>query len=377
MKIRTALTVSAMTFGGALLVSTTGAEAGIRLSIGISVPGLSFSYSSGGYCDAFGCPNTFWDYPVAYCPVYWDGGWYGGPFYYVYRNGSYYYWIRGGWRRDGWYQSRPYWACTDRFGPPLDLDFYIWNGFNVRDDWRIRWDQERDGWWRSQQNWYRSHGSAGTQWQAWVPAQQRNYDWSRQQQWNRTQAWSKPDWNRDQWAAQHGIGDNMKRMHETGPAGGSTAGGSPPGNGQGTAFGQRGNGNMTGPQGGMTGPQGGMTGPHGGMNGTQGGMTGPRGGMNGSQGGMNGPQGGMTGPRGGMNGPQGGMNGPQGGMNGPRGGMTGRQGGMNGPRGGMTGPQGGMNGPRGGQGPNNNGSKGGKPQGNDQRREHGNQGGGG
>src|ERR1041384_6710137 len=57
--------------------------------------GIGFSYDTGGYCDSTGCPDDFWDFPIAYCPVYFAGEWYRGPFYYRYWQGDYYYWIRG------------------------------------------------------------------------------------------------------------------------------------------------------------------------------------------------------------------------------------------------------------------------------------------
>ena len=113
--------------------------------------GIGFSYESGGYCDSWGCPDDFWDYPVAYCPVYYDGDWYRGPFYYRYFGGTYYYWIHGDWRRDDWRDRRPDDACVDRFGPPLGYDFYIGHGFIWRDEWRYRWfhrhhhDHDHDG----------------------------------------------------------------------------------------------------------------------------------------------------------------------------------------------------------------------------------------
>src|ERR1051325_2575741 len=82
---------------------------------GVRGPLLGFSYDTGGYCDSTGCPDDFWDYPIAYCPVYFAGEWYRGPFYYRYWQGNYYYWIRGDWRRDEWRGDRPDDACVGRF----------------------------------------------------------------------------------------------------------------------------------------------------------------------------------------------------------------------------------------------------------------------
>ncbi len=111
---------------GAALTASAPAQAQVGLSI--SIPGIAFSYSSGGYCDRWGCPDEFWDYPVSYCPVYYGGSWYRGPAYYRVYRGRYQYWIRGSWRYDAWGRTRPNWACADRYGPPLGLDFYITNG---------------------------------------------------------------------------------------------------------------------------------------------------------------------------------------------------------------------------------------------------------
>jgi len=113
--------------------------------------GIGYSYDTGGYCDSAGCPDDFWDYPIAYCPVYFDGEWYRGPFYYRYWQGDYYYWIRGDWRMDEWTGDRPDDACVGRFGPPEDYDFYVDNGFIWLDAWRWRFfhhhhhDHDHDG----------------------------------------------------------------------------------------------------------------------------------------------------------------------------------------------------------------------------------------
>jgi hypothetical protein len=100
---------------------------------------IGFSYQSGGYCDRWGCPGEFWNYPVYYCPVFYDGFWFRGPVYYRFWYGQPYYWVHGGWHEDEWDGSRPYWACSDRFGPPLDYDYYEENGFIWQDAWIYDW----------------------------------------------------------------------------------------------------------------------------------------------------------------------------------------------------------------------------------------------
>jgi len=191
-----ARTLIAAAFGGAVLSSTPTSAANFSINIGIR--GTSFSYESGGYCDRWGCPDEFWDYPIYYCPVYYRGRWYTGPVYYRHSRSGYLYWIHGGWRRDMWYRARPRGACVDRYGPPLDLDFYIWSGFNVRDEWRYNWRNQRNDWWHRRQDWDRSNRN-DTSWQSWVPMQQRNYDWDRERSWNTDRDWTRPDWNRRDW----------------------------------------------------------------------------------------------------------------------------------------------------------------------------------
>jgi hypothetical protein len=148
MKTGLQLSVAALALAGTSLFASVPASAE---GYGPS-DGIGYSYESGGYCDSAGCPDDFWDYPIAYCPVYFDGEWYRGPFYYRYWQGDYYYWIRGDWRLDEWNGDRPDDACVGRFGPPEDYDFYVDNGFIWLDSWRLRFfehhhhhDHDHDG----------------------------------------------------------------------------------------------------------------------------------------------------------------------------------------------------------------------------------------
>ena len=127
-------TVAAAAIVGAALLGAAPANAQ-SFSIGIAPGGIGFSYDSGGYCDDYGCPDDFWDYPLYYCPVYFRGQWYDGPVYYRQDGDEYWYWIHGNWRRDQWDGPRPPWACFDRYGPPLGLDFYENHGFRMRSEW--------------------------------------------------------------------------------------------------------------------------------------------------------------------------------------------------------------------------------------------------
>ena len=132
---------AAAVMSGAALFASAPARAG-GVSIAIGVPGIAFSYDSGGYCDRWGCPDAYWDLPVYYGPVYFGGEWYQGPVYYRRVHGHYWYWIHGGWHRDEWRGPRPHWyrqhRHTYRYGPALGYDYYRGHGFR----------HERDRHWR-------------------------------------------------------------------------------------------------------------------------------------------------------------------------------------------------------------------------------------
>jgi len=78
----------------------------------------------GGYCDAWGCPDEFWDYPVYYGSIYYDGAWLTGPVYCRDISGRREYWVHGGWHNDGWRGERPAQYPAGRVGPALGRDFY-------------------------------------------------------------------------------------------------------------------------------------------------------------------------------------------------------------------------------------------------------------
>jgi hypothetical protein len=126
-----------MLAGGAMFAAPASAQ-----SFGLGIGphgGITFSYDSGGYCDDWGCPDDFWDMPVYYGPVFWDGYWYDGPVYYRIWYGQRQYWIHGAWRYDQWRGSRPDWWRPGRLGPALGMDFYRTHNF------RGRWEDERRG----------------------------------------------------------------------------------------------------------------------------------------------------------------------------------------------------------------------------------------
>ena len=136
--LRNAAVAAAVAASGFVGAGT--AQAGVSFGISIGIPNaIGFDYESGGYCDRWGCPDEYWDLPVYYGPVFFDGAWYEGPLYYRNYGGERWYWVRGGWRRDEWRGPRPrWWKGNYRYGPSLGYDFYLGHGFR----------HDRDRWWR-------------------------------------------------------------------------------------------------------------------------------------------------------------------------------------------------------------------------------------
>lgn len=86
-----------------------------------------------GYCDEYGCPEDFYDLPVFYGDVFYDGAWLTGPLYYRDWYGRRQFWIHGGWRYGN--------HRGGRFGPALGRSWYLQNrgyrnGFTTRGAWR-------------------------------------------------------------------------------------------------------------------------------------------------------------------------------------------------------------------------------------------------
>jgi hypothetical protein len=157
-------TIAALAIAGATGFAAGPAQAGVSfgISIGLPIPGaVAFDYDSGGYCDDWGCPDMYWDMPVYYGPVYYDGRWFQGPLYYRDYGGNRWYWVHGGWRLDGWRGPRPaWWRGNYRVGPALGYAYYTRNGFRHDRDrfWRGNdwapgrdWDRDRG------RDWDRNH----------------------------------------------------------------------------------------------------------------------------------------------------------------------------------------------------------------------------
>jgi hypothetical protein len=136
---------------GAAMFAGAPAEARTDFSISIGVPNaIQYDYGSGGYCDSYGCPDGYWDFPVWYGPVYWHGTWYRGPVYYRDDFGRRQYWIAGGWHHDQWRGSRPDWWSRGHYyaGPALGYDYYRGHGFRHNRDrhWHgDNWRSDRRG----------------------------------------------------------------------------------------------------------------------------------------------------------------------------------------------------------------------------------------
>lgn len=230
-------TAFAATLLSATAFSTAPAQAGVSIGLSFGLPGaVGFSYDSGGYCDDWGCPDEYWDMPVYYGPVYFEGRWVNGPLYYRDWRGERMYWIRGGWRRDTWRGPRPHWWKGNyRYGPALGYNFYLRNGFR----------HDRDRFWRGND---------------WRPGR----DWDRNRWRDHKGPWAHPGNDRmrandrDDRGGRDNGRDNDRRDNDRGGNGrGNSMMGPGPSNG-GNGHG----GSMTGPGGAMTGPNGGaMTGP--------------------------------------------------------------------------------------------------------------------
>ncbi len=158
--LKTAAVVAAI--AGAALSASGPARAGVSIGINIGVPipvpgAVAYDYDSGGYCDQYGCPDEYWDMPVYYGPVFYDGSWYQGPTYYRDYGGARWFWVHGGWRRDEWRGPRPKWWRGDyRFGPALGYNFYLGHGFRHGRDHFWRGNDWRPG--RAWDRNWRDHG---------------------------------------------------------------------------------------------------------------------------------------------------------------------------------------------------------------------------
>ena len=159
-------TAAAMALAGAAYFLSAPAQAD-GFSISIGVPGVGFSYGSGGYCDRWGCPEDYWGYPVYYGPVYYDGMWFRGPVYYRMIDGDYWYWVHGGWHRDEWEGPRPRWWGHYRYGPALGYSYYERHGFR----------HDHDRWWHGEGWRDGDHRDGGWHGEGWRDGDHRDGGW--------------------------------------------------------------------------------------------------------------------------------------------------------------------------------------------------------
>ncbi len=175
------LSAAAVTFAGAALCISTPAAADVGFGISIGVPGaITFDYGSGGYCDRWGCPDGYWDYPIWYGPVYYGGMWYQGPVYYREWGGARWFWVHGSWHRDEWRGPRPgWWSSSYHYGPALGFGYYHEHGFTIP---RRHWD-----YW---------HGHGGYDWE-----RRHGVDWRRDYGGHdrRDRGWDRDRRDRDHW----------------------------------------------------------------------------------------------------------------------------------------------------------------------------------
>jgi hypothetical protein len=97
------------------------ANAGVTLSVGLANrPHAGFWYGPPGPCAvhrySYGTPWRDCGYHDWHHPIFIEGSWYHGPFYYRYRHGQRWYWWRGGWRRDEWRGAPGGWRGSARWG---------------------------------------------------------------------------------------------------------------------------------------------------------------------------------------------------------------------------------------------------------------------
>ncbi len=148
-----AMLAAAAVWGG------TAAAGDFGFNISIGVPGaVGFDVGTGGFCDSWGCPDDYWDFPVWYGPVYYDGAWFRGPVYYREIDGQRVFWVHGGWHADQWRGPRPsWWSASYHYGPALGFGYYHDHGFRIPErQWSYWHDHGGEAWEREHHvDWYR------------------------------------------------------------------------------------------------------------------------------------------------------------------------------------------------------------------------------
>ena len=87
-------------------------------------PDAQYGASGYGYCDPYyGCPDDYYDLPVYDGSVFFDGGWFNGPFFWRDFGGSRQFWFHGGWH-GGQFRG-------GHFGAALGRDFFAHRGIGT------------------------------------------------------------------------------------------------------------------------------------------------------------------------------------------------------------------------------------------------------
>lgn len=158
--------LASFALGAALIAGVTTlaapASAGVAVGIGVGVgyPGYYYGaprYRYYRYCDPYSpyfdpyyCDDPYYDayYGPAFANIiYFDGGWWRGPFRHRYWHGHDWYWVNNGWHRNEWRGRIP---SSIRFRNGGHFDNGRFGGFNRshdfnRGDFRANWNGRSSG----------------------------------------------------------------------------------------------------------------------------------------------------------------------------------------------------------------------------------------
>jgi len=125
------IALGAALMAGAATLAAPPAAAHVSVGIGFGVPGYGYApgyyygpprYRYARYCDPYSpyydpyyCGDPYYDSyygyggygPVFGDVVFFDGGWYRGPFRHRYYGGHDWYWVNNGWHRNEWHGRMP------------------------------------------------------------------------------------------------------------------------------------------------------------------------------------------------------------------------------------------------------------------------------
>ncbi len=133
--------LGALMMAGGTVAATSPAEARVTIGIGFGGGGhypARFCDPYSRYYDPYRCDEDRYYSDYYYDPIFFDGGWYRGPFRYRNWHGHREFFVGGGWHRNEW-----------RGGRPSHFDFHDgWRGRDRDDrggrgDWHDRGDHHR------------------------------------------------------------------------------------------------------------------------------------------------------------------------------------------------------------------------------------------